>query len=102
MQASAEPPPTPHRRWPLGGPKQRAHNGDELPLSRPAYGGALFGHIQSDGPDADKDRLADALLEYASRMNSVESTAHDTNQRTRSLEESTAEINDLLVRALDR
>lgn len=57
---------------------------------------ALFGHIRSDGPEADKDRLADALLEYANRMNSAESTVHDTNQRTRSLEEPTAEINDLL------
>jgi 3-hydroxyisobutyrate dehydrogenase-like beta-hydroxyacid dehydrogenase len=46
--------------------------------------------------------LGDALREHSARMGSVESMAQDTNQRTRSLEESIAEIKDLLVQALDR
>jgi hypothetical protein len=44
--------------------------------------------------------LADALREYSTRMSSVESTALDTNQRIRAIEESLAEIKGLLVRAL--
>jgi t-SNARE complex subunit (syntaxin) len=44
--------------------------------------------------------LADALRAYSMRMSSVESIAQNTNDRLRSIEESLAEIKDLLVRAL--
>ena len=44
--------------------------------------------------------LADALRGFAMRMSSVESTAQNNNQRLRSIEESLAEVKDLLVKAL--
>jgi chromosome segregation ATPase len=44
--------------------------------------------------------LADALRQYSVRMGSVESTAQNTNHRIGSVEESLAEIEDLLGKAL--
>jgi hypothetical protein len=44
--------------------------------------------------------LADAFRGHSMRMSSVESTAQDTNQRLRSVEQSLAEIKGLLVKAL--
>lgn len=46
--------------------------------------------------------LRTTVGEHGRRLESVESKVDDTNQMVRSLEESNAEIKDLLVRALDR
>lgn len=46
--------------------------------------------------------LRTTVGEHGRRLESVESKVDDTNQIVRSLEESNAEIKDLLVRALDR
>jgi len=42
------------------------------------------------------------LGDHTRRLDSLASKVGDTNQRARSLEENTAEIKNLLVRALDR
>jgi t-SNARE complex subunit (syntaxin) len=46
--------------------------------------------------------FADAFRQYTVRMSAVESTAQNTNQRIKAVEESLAEIKGLLVKALDR
>jgi HAMP domain-containing protein len=44
--------------------------------------------------------LGDAFREWSNRMSSTETVAQDSNRRIGSLEESIAEIKDLLVKAL--
>jgi len=46
--------------------------------------------------------LAATLAGHGVRLNSLESKLDDTNTRVRSLEETTLEIKELLIRALDR
>ena len=46
--------------------------------------------------------IEDRLAAVATRLDTVEATAQDTNARVRSLENDMVEIKDLLVRALDR
>ena len=46
--------------------------------------------------------MATTLREHGTRFSRVESTLDDTNNRVRSLEDTTIEIKELLIRALDR
>ena len=46
--------------------------------------------------------MAETLLEHGRRLVSLETHAADTNARVRSLEDTTGEIKDLLIKALER
>lgn len=46
--------------------------------------------------------LAENQREHAQRLSRVETKLEDTNARVRSIEESVAEVKDLIVRALDQ
>lgn len=45
---------------------------------------------------------AATLVDHGNRLNSLETKMDDTNARVRSLEETTSEIKELLIQALDR
>jgi hypothetical protein len=45
---------------------------------------------------------AATLVDHGKRLNSLETKMDDTNARVRSLEETTSEIKELLIEALDR
>ena len=47
-------------------------------------------------------QTAATLMDHGKRLNSLETKMDDTNARVRSLEETTSEIKELLIEALDR
>jgi uncharacterized coiled-coil protein SlyX len=47
-------------------------------------------------------QTAATLMDHGKRLNSLETKMDDTNARVRSLEETTSEIKELLIQALDR
>jgi uncharacterized coiled-coil protein SlyX len=46
--------------------------------------------------------MAETLQDRVNRLSALEASASDTNARVRSLEDTTVEIKDLLIRALER
>ena len=46
--------------------------------------------------------MAATLVDHGKRLDSLETKVDDTNARVRSLEDTTTEIKELLIRALDR
>jgi hypothetical protein len=61
----------------------------------------VLGACQREIAETVREHTA-TLGDHTRRLDSLASKVGDTNQRARSLEENTAEIKDLLVRALDR
>lgn len=51
---------------------------------------------------ANQREMADTLRDHGDRLVSFESKLDDTNSRVRSLEDTTGEIKELLIRALER